>query len=114
MPGISPARFDALVLEALDALPAWLSPFLSEVSVQVEDAPPEGEDDVYGLYDGPSLGDEDAGMLPGVITLFRRPLVEDFGDDEAELQREVAVTVAHELAHRFGFDEDRLDELGYG
>jgi len=30
------------------------------------------------------------------------------------LRREVQITVAHELAHLFGFGEERLDELGYG
>jgi predicted Zn-dependent protease with MMP-like domain len=32
----------------------------------------------------------------------------------AELEEEIRVTVLHELAHYFGIDEDRLDELGYG
>ncbi|MEE2631267.1 MAG: metallopeptidase family protein, partial [Actinomycetota bacterium] len=26
---------------------------------------------------------------------------------------EVAVTVVHEVAHHFGIDDDRLDELGW-
>ena len=28
-------------------------------------------------------------------------------------EQEIRVTVLHELAHYFGIDEDRLDELGY-
>jgi predicted Zn-dependent protease with MMP-like domain len=112
--GISRADFEQLVSEALDALPGWLQPFLDEVAVVVEDDPPEGEDDLYGLYEGPELGDDPTGFLPPMITLFRRPLVEDYGDEPAALRREVQITVAHELAHRFGFDEKRLDELGYG
>ena len=47
------------------------------------------------------------------IAIYRRPLVEDFGDDPAALEEEIRVTVLHELAHYFGIDEDRLDELGY-
>jgi len=31
----------------------------------------------------------------------------------AELEEEIRITVLHELAHYFGLDEDRLDELGY-
>ena len=54
------------------------------------------------------------GQLPPVITLFQEPLEEDFGHDPRELRREVQITVAHELAHLFGFDEDRISELGYG
>jgi predicted Zn-dependent protease with MMP-like domain len=33
---------------------------------------------------------------------------------EAEVVREVHVTVVHEIAHHFGIDDDRLHELGYG
>src|SRR4051794_9277727 len=102
---MSRQRFEELVEQALDELPDWLAPFLAEVAVTVEDEPPAGEEDIYGLFEGPDLGDDATGMLPPLITLFRRPLVEDFGDDEAALRREVRITVAHELAHRFGFGE---------
>jgi predicted Zn-dependent protease with MMP-like domain len=40
-------------------------------------------------------------------------LQRSFPDDD-ELQEEIRITVLHELAHYFGIDEDRLDELGYG
>jgi predicted Zn-dependent protease with MMP-like domain len=33
--------------------------------------------------------------------------------DPEELEEEIRITVLHELAHYFGIDEDRLDELGY-
>jgi predicted Zn-dependent protease with MMP-like domain len=108
----SPEAFEKLVQDALDALPAWLEPYLARISVQIDERPPRGEE-MYALFDGPALGDDPVGQLPPVITLFRRPLVEDFGDDPAELRREVQITVAHELAHLFGFGEERLDELGY-
>jgi predicted Zn-dependent protease with MMP-like domain len=39
--------------------------------------------------------------------------VEEFGHDPRELEREIRITVLHELAHYFGIDEDRLEELGY-
>jgi predicted Zn-dependent protease with MMP-like domain len=51
--------------------------------------------------------------MPDKITIFRIPLVEEFGRDPAELERQIRVTVLHELAHYFGIDEDRLEELGY-
>ena len=103
----SPADFEQLVRDALDALPGWLAPYLARISVQIDELPPPGEGDCYALFDGPALGDDPVGQLPPVITLFRIPLVEDFGRDPEELRREVQITVAHELAHLFGFDEDR-------
>jgi predicted Zn-dependent protease with MMP-like domain len=30
-----------------------------------------------------------------------------------ELERQIRITVLHELAHYFGIDEERLEELGY-
>ena len=32
---------------------------------------------------------------------------------EAELRDEIATTVIHEIAHRFGIGEERLEELGW-
>jgi predicted Zn-dependent protease with MMP-like domain len=114
VPEPSADAFETLVRDALDTLPDWLAPYLARISVQIDDHPPPGEDDVYAFFDGPALGDDPVGQLPPVITLFRVPLVEDFGDDLDELRHEVQITVAHELAHLFGFDEKRIDELGYG
>ena len=39
-------------------------------------------------------------------------LEDEFSDPEA-LEREIRITVLHELGHYFGLDEDRLAELGY-
>ena len=104
---------DARARRAWTRCRAGSRPTSTRISVQIEERPPRGEEDTYALFDGPALGDDPVGQLPPVITLFRRPLVEDFGHDPEELRREVQITVAHELAHLFGFDEDRLDELGY-
>jgi predicted Zn-dependent protease with MMP-like domain len=48
------------------------------------------------------------------VTIYRRPLVADFGHNPELLAHEIRVTVLHELAHYFGIDERRLAELGYG
>ena len=52
-------------------------------------------------------------MLPDKIAIYRIPLEEEFGDDPSVLEEEIRITVLHELAHHFGIDEDRLDELGW-
>jgi len=98
-------RFEDHVRAALDSLPPELARGLENVAVVVEEQNPE-EPDLYGLFDEPEY-------LPARISIYRRPLLEDYGDDPAELEREIRVTVLHELAHYFGIDEERLDELGY-
>ena len=95
------------------SLPPDLLAAIENVEISVEDEHPD-EPDLYGLYEGvplPERGDW-AGVLPDRIRIFRLPLVESF-PDPAELDAEIRITVLHEVAHYFGLDEDRLDELGF-
>jgi predicted Zn-dependent protease with MMP-like domain len=98
--------FDEHVRRALDSLPPHLARRLENVAVVVEDEHAD-DPDLFGLFDQPDY-------LPARIAIYRRPLEADFGDDPAELERQIQITVLHELAHYFGIDEERLDELGYG
>jgi predicted Zn-dependent protease with MMP-like domain len=97
--------FEEHVRAALDMLPPELASGLENVAVVVEEQNAE-EPDLYGLFD-------EQPYMPAKISIYRGPLVEDFGDDPARLQEEIRITVLHELAHYFGIDEERLDELGY-
>jgi predicted Zn-dependent protease with MMP-like domain len=106
--------FDAEVRAALDSLPPRIARALDNVAVVIEDENP-ADPDLLGLYEGvplPERGQGYAGQLPDRITIYRIPLEESF-EDPAELREEIRVTVLHELAHYFGIDEDRLEELGY-
>ena len=98
--------FDAHVRRALESLPPGLAAKLENVAVVVEQENP-AEPDLYGLFEQPEY-------LPAKIAIYRLPLEDDFGDDPAALEAEIRITVLHELAHYFGLDEDRLDDLGYG
>jgi predicted Zn-dependent protease with MMP-like domain len=98
--------FEERVRQALDALPPDLARALENVAVIVEDENAQ-EPDLLGLF-------EEAPYMPAKVTIYRRPLEEDFGHDPARLEHEIRVTVLHELAHYFGIDEERLAELGYG
>ena len=105
--------FEDHVRRALDSLPPRIAAALQNVAVVVRDEHPE-DPDLFGLYEGtplPERGDM-AGALPDRITIYRRPLEEEF-DDPRELEEEIRITVLHELGHYFGLDEDRLSELGY-
>jgi predicted Zn-dependent protease with MMP-like domain len=106
--------FDDAVRAALDDLPPEIAAALQNVAVVVEDENPE-DPDVFGLYHGvplPERGDV-AGLPPDTVSIYRRPLEASF-PDPGELRDEIRITVLHELAHYFGFDEERIAELGYG
>ena len=100
------AEFDDHVRRALDALPPDLAAGLKNVAVVIEEENPE-EPDLFGLFDEPPY-------LPARVAIYRRPLLEEFGEDPEALEREIRITVLHEVAHYFGIEEDRLEELGYG
>jgi predicted Zn-dependent protease with MMP-like domain len=105
--------FDDHVRAALDSLPSEIAKALRNIAVVVEDENSE-DPDLFGLYEGvplPERGD-DAGSLPDRIAIYRVPLEAEF-PEPAELEREIRITVLHELGHYFGLDEDRLAELGY-
>jgi predicted Zn-dependent protease with MMP-like domain len=97
--------FDEIVEAALAELPPELAAGLENVAIVVEEER-AGDPDLFGLWEA----DE---YMPDKITIFRRPLVRSFPDEDA-LRAEIRITVLHELAHYFGIDEDRLDELGFG
>lgn len=125
-------RFDALVEDAIEGLPAHLRAQLDEVPVVVLDQPtpdmlrelgarPADVDEICGLHTGTAIterGLERHGELPTVIHLFRRGIVGlaggwDQANADERIYEEIRVTLLHEIGHHFGLDEDDLADLGY-
>jgi predicted Zn-dependent protease with MMP-like domain len=107
-------EFELLVADALDEIPQELTAAMDNVVVLVEDRHPT-EPELLGLYEGVALTERDSsygGVLPDRITLYQDAITEICADRD-EVVEEVAVTVVHEVAHHFGIDDARLDELGY-
>ena len=115
--------FYELVERALEGLPPELSRLLDNVAIVVDDWPEYStplvsggpEDTLYGLDEGVPLTERGAGyfgVLPDKVTIFRGPLERDFAKEE--LEEQVRITVVHEIAHYFGFEEEQLEELGWG
>jgi len=112
---VSRREFEALVSEAIDALPEEFLDQLDNVVFVVEDRPPLPEDPLLGVYEGVALTERSPldAYLPDRIVVFREPLC-DMARDLEDLADQVYVTVVHEVGHYFGVDDDRLDELGWG
>ena len=119
------ARFIGLVRQALRDVPPPFKQHLREVDIVVKRRPgpddlraaglPPG-DSMYGFYRGVPLTERGAShnmTLPDIIHIYQEPLEEDF-PRERELVEEIRTTVLHEIAHFFGIDDDRLEELGRG
>ena len=111
---ITRERFEELVAEALDGLPAWVRDAMDNVEVLVEDLPPADQRNLLGLYHGVPLTDRGSSytwVAPDTITLFRATIVGVAGHDESRIRDQVTRTVVHEVAHHFGISDDRLHEL---
>lgn len=111
------ADFEIAVGDALDLIPTELMDLVDNVVFLIEEEPPDYiEPDTLGLYEGTPLTERDAwwasGSLPDRILIFRGPTLR-MCESAAEVVDEVRITVAHEIAHHFGIDDERLHELGW-
>ncbi|MEO8437607.1 MAG: metallopeptidase family protein [Chloroflexota bacterium] len=109
---------EAMVIDALEALPAPFREQLGSVAIVIEEeASPEqlkavGARGLYGLYQGVPRTrlSADGAPVPSKITIYRKPLVRASRTPE-QLAAAVTETVYHEIAHHFGISDERLHEL---
>ena len=114
------AEFETTVRDVMEGLPDWVHDALDNLEILVVDEPDEGLDPegegLLGLYVGLPLterGSDYAGELPDVVYIFRKPHLA-LGLTPHELRVEIGKTLVHEIAHYFGIEDDRLEELGWG
>jgi predicted Zn-dependent protease with MMP-like domain len=107
-------RFEELVAEALDGIPPELGRLMDNVAVFVREGSPGSG--LLGRYEGIPLTKRDRGyegmVMPDRITIFRQPILARCRT-EADVVRQVRITVVHEVGHHFGIDDARLHELGW-
>ena len=115
------AEFEKLVRTALEEIPEEIARELNNVDVVVEEWASKdqlvgtGIDEgnyLLGLYEGIPLTDRYGYnmVLPDKITLFQGAIEAICANDE-EMVKEIRDTVVHEVAHHFGIDDDRLEEM---
>lgn len=116
-------EFEILVVDVLDSLPESILAVLNNLDIVIEAWPDKEQLSrlgvsnglLFGLYEGIPLTERTGGynlVPPDKITIFQGP-IEKVCDSDDEIADQVRTTVVHEVAHHFGFDEDRLDELGW-
>ena len=117
-------RFEEVVAEALDELPEEIGEALSNIYVVVEQWPSEetisetnvrSRHELLALYEGIPLTERNTdygAVLPDKVTIFQEP-IQAICSSLPELIDEIRIAVVHEIAHHFGIEDERLDELGY-
>jgi predicted Zn-dependent protease with MMP-like domain len=106
-PDCGEAEFEALVADAIDALPEQFQAVLETVAVIVSDLGTDHH--AYGMYYGDGVVRE---RYEDRIVIYRDTLERDFGHDRGLLARQVERTLRHELAHHLGWDERGVSGLG--
>ena len=113
-------RFEELVASAVASLPEQFRDLLENVDVVVEDFPSRAQNrqtarggTLLGLYEGVPLIVRGSGynmVIPDKITIFQNAIESIFASD-TEIEREVRKVVLHEIAHHFGLDDRRLEQI---
>lgn len=115
--------FQRAVYDAIEELPKDLRRQIANVAIIVEDWPDadtldmaevDSRDELLGFYHGIPLTERTTNygmVLPDKISIYRQPILRECRN-EGEVRRQIRRTVRHEIAHYFGIDDDRLEELG--
>ncbi len=119
---LSDEQFDHLITRAMDELPQKYIRGLENVAIIYADDPtPEqvvkmkldNQHVLLGLYEGIPLTQRGAGytfVLPDKITLFKNSILRVV-QNEGQLFEQIKRTLWHEIAHYYGLNHDRIDEL---
>jgi predicted Zn-dependent protease with MMP-like domain len=115
-------RFEELVQRAVEDLPPRIAARLSNIDIEVRDAPSAEElhagrvplgHTLLGLYRGVPQTRRGRGYhmaLPDRIFIYQRP-IERLCRSEEEVVERVRQVVIHEIAHHFGISDARLREI---
>jgi predicted Zn-dependent protease with MMP-like domain len=106
-----------IVSRFLDRLPPELAPAANEVLIAFKRRPPAGMDaDLLGLFEGPTRDEflEGHFEMPPRVTLYVENIWDEGGRKARGFDKEVRVTLYHELGHYIGFSEKGLEARGLG
>ena len=115
--------FEQMSDEAWRRLPARFRELCGDIVVRIEDfASDEILDDMdiddpfelMGLYQGVSLDKQsvaDVPQTPNMIFLYRRPILDHWGEGEETLGDLITHVLVHEVGHHFGLSDADMEEI---
>jgi predicted Zn-dependent protease with MMP-like domain len=121
---LSNPEFDRIVKRAIRRIPEEIRQHLDNILITVQKRPAPDmlaemgyppDEPLLGVYWGVPLNERTVAeppLYPDTIYIFKEPL-EEMCVSHEELEEEIEITVAHEVAHYLGMSEERLAELGY-
>lgn len=117
------AEMEAMAEEAYARLPEEFRALCGNLVIRVEDFPSdevlkemesETPFDLLGLFQGIGLaqGYELAtGVLPNMIFLYRRPILDYWAENEETLGDIVTHVLVHEIGHHFGLSDEDMERI---
>jgi predicted Zn-dependent protease with MMP-like domain len=123
--GVPPSaeEIEAIARMALQRLPEPFAGSIGDIVLLVEDFADEATlrhmgihdpFDLSGLYEGIPLTErsvEQSGTLPERISLYRRPIIDEWADGDETLEHLVTHVLIHEVGHHFGLSDDDIHAL---
>ena len=115
--------FERLAAEAYRALPPEFLALTGEVIIRVADFPEddaldelglESPFDLLGLFEGRGVAEKwnpSTGEWPNRITLYRRPILDYWAENEETLGDIVTHVLIHEIGHHFGMSDDDMEQI---
>jgi predicted Zn-dependent protease with MMP-like domain len=115
-------KFDELITRAMDELPQQYIKGLDNVAIVMADEPTDEQKMkmqirehtvLLGLYEGIPLthrGNNYTFVLPDKITLFKHSILRVVRSED-ELFEQIKRTLWHEIAHYYGLNHARMEEL---
>jgi len=119
---LSDEQFDAIITRAMDELPQEYIQGLNNVAIVMADEPTDEQKQkmklrehaiLLGLYEGIPLTQRGNGytfVLPDKITLFKHSILRVVHDEEG-LFEQTKRTLWHEIAHYYGLNHERMEQL---
>jgi len=115
--------FEAMARAAFASLPDEFRTLAGNIAFVVQDFPDadvmrdmelESEFEILGLFQGPDLASAEAGLAHGhqtMIFLYRRPILDYWGEHHETLGAIVRHVLIHEIGHHFGLSDEDMDTI---
>ncbi|MBB1249755.1 MULTISPECIES: metallopeptidase family protein [unclassified Rhizobium] len=114
---------EQLAREAYGQLPDDFRALCQDLIIQIADFPSDDifEDmaletpfDLLGLFEGRGVTERfsvENGELPNRVTLYRRPILDYWAENEETLGDIIAHVLIHEIGHHFGLSDEDIEEI---
>jgi predicted Zn-dependent protease with MMP-like domain len=117
------AEFEALAREEFSKLPDEFRNLCGDLVIRVDDFATDEvlnrmdiEDplDLLGLFQGiglPFRSDSVSGQMPNMVWLYRRPILDYWGEHDETLGTVIAHVLIHEIGHHFGLSDADMEAI---